>query len=53
MCSHRQFDKEGMWSFRNKTQKRGRTTFEREIKLVVFIKIKQNIFLEIVGGCYY
>jgi len=37
MTSDRQFDKEERWNIREKTKKR---------KLVVFIKIKQNIFLK-------
>jgi len=30
VTSDRQFDKEGRQNFRDKTKKRGRTTFERE-----------------------
>jgi len=37
-------------SLERRQKKRRRTTFER--RLIVFIKIKQNIFLERDGSCY-
>jgi len=70
VTSYCQFDKEGMWSFRYKAKKRGGTTFERERvgsfhknkkkylfrerELMVFIRMKLNIFLKRgVHGFYY